>query len=90
MSSRSSASIRGRPRERGGVPVAVEVARALGAELGVVVARKLGAPVGSVPTDTSRVVGHGHACYTLKQARQPCLGATSAAPVTVSAFLQAG
>jgi predicted phosphoribosyltransferase/pimeloyl-ACP methyl ester carboxylesterase len=29
---------------RGGVPVAIEVARALGGELGVVVARKLGAP----------------------------------------------
>lgn len=42
---------------RGGVPVALEVARELGAELGVVVARKLGAPhqpelaVGAVTAD---------------------------------------
>src|SRR5512144_1432942 len=42
---------------RGGVPVAAEVARSLGAELDVVVARKLGAPgspelaVGAVTAD---------------------------------------
>ncbi len=42
---------------RGGVPVAAEVAEALGAELGVVVARKLGAPgqaelaIGAVTSD---------------------------------------
>ena len=49
---------------RGGVPVAAEVAEALGAELGVVVARKLGAPgqpelaIGAVTSDGVSYIDH--------------------------------
>lgn len=47
---------------RGGVPVAAEVARALGAELDIVVARKLGSPrspelaIGAITADGARVL----------------------------------
>ncbi|HXH21417.1 MAG TPA: alpha/beta fold hydrolase [Dehalococcoidia bacterium] len=46
---------------RGGVPVAAEVARALGAELGVIVARKLGAP-GEPELAIGAITAEG-ACY---------------------------
>jgi predicted phosphoribosyltransferase len=49
---------------RGGVPVAAEIARQLGADLDIVVARKVGAPrqpelaMGAVTADGTRIVNH--------------------------------
>lgn len=51
---------------RGGVPVAAEVARALGAPLDVIVARKLGAPVN--PEYGVGAIAEGGACVVSEQA----------------------
>ena len=62
---------------RGGVPVAVEVASALGGELGVAVARKIGAPghpeygIGAVTADGDGDLRRGRPAHARPDARGP-------------------
>ncbi len=55
-------------RTRGGVPVALEVARALGAELDVIVVRKIGAP--SSPEYAVGAIAEGGAVYVRREAQR--------------------
>ena len=72
---------------RGGVPVALEVARALGAPLDVIVVRKLGVPfqpelaMGAVGEDGVRVIN--------TRSRPPALGSSAAEIAAVQAREQA-